>query len=169
MHRKDFGRVPKWSRCGSRGDALKIGAHHVRHAVDDGVAPSVVHRDLAALHAIAQCFERDIEADLVAVLEAIGDGFGGIEHRHADAVDQYLLNAFGERGAEDAQLADGGLLDARRGRVARGLVDRRNDCAAQRDRGRLKRAEPVAVRQAAAHDPHIHVAGARLCVLGKEP
>ena len=46
--------------------------------------------------AIAQCFQRHVQPDLVAEPEAVDDGPGRGEDRHVDAVDLQAIDALGE-------------------------------------------------------------------------
>lgn len=83
--------------CYSRDHRLQIRLHHVLHAADLRVAPKLIHRTAARAPAFAQRFERDIEPDLVAVLEAVGHGFGRTIYPYPNAFDLMFFDAGGQR------------------------------------------------------------------------
>lgn len=70
--------------------------------------PQFFHRAPALAQAIAQCFNCYIESDLVALFEAIGDGFGGIVDADHHSFDQVLFHAFSQSTAREANDAQGG-------------------------------------------------------------
>lgn len=55
---------------------LEIRAHYVGDPANFGETPEVVGRGLFLCACIFQRVQRDVESDLVAVLEAVGDGLG---------------------------------------------------------------------------------------------
>src|SRR3990167_7425081 len=75
----------RWPRsCDER---LQVRPHHPLHAADPGVAIELVHREATLAPRLAQCLQRDVETDLVAVLEQVGQGL-----RHSIDLDPRSLN-----------------------------------------------------------------------------
>src|ERR1022692_4432325 len=56
------------------GQPFQIGPHDLGHATNACGFPEFVHRAVAPAPALAECFHRHVEADLVAVLETIRHG-----------------------------------------------------------------------------------------------
>ena len=103
--------VVGWSRR-----RLQIGTHDVRHSADFGGLPEFVESRFALLQAITQCFDRDIDTDFVAILEAVGHGLGGRVDAKGDPFDNVLLNPGleGDPGkADDPQGREVGSWQAR--------------------------------------------------------
>ncbi|CQR42176.1 protein of unknown function (plasmid) [Thiomonas sp. Sup16B3] len=74
-------------------DALQIGPHHVGYAADLGIAPDVIDRCLVAGPRVLQGLQRHIQADLVAVLEAVRHGLCNTVHPELDAIAFNFLDA----------------------------------------------------------------------------
>ena len=85
---------------------LDIGSHHVLHTVDDGEMPNVIDRGAAASKTVSECLNGDIETDLAAVFEAVGDRLGGNGDRYFHLLDCVPVHPGGQGvagGADDAQ------------------------------------------------------------------
>ncbi len=63
-------------------------------AADLGVMPELVAGGATVAAALAQRLQRNVQPDLVAVLEAVGNGLGDRVHADRDAIDGVDLDAF---------------------------------------------------------------------------
>ena len=84
-------------------DRVQIGLHHASHAADAGEARQVVRTAPVAATEVAQRFDRDVDADLVAVLEAVSDGLGGRVDANLDALDSVGVDSLGEGRVREAR------------------------------------------------------------------
>lgn len=87
---------------GSGREGLEVGTHHAFDAADARVVVDLVHGETLSTPAFTERFERDVEPDLVAVLEEIRDGFRGSVDAHVLAFDAMNLDAVGEGSAAEA-------------------------------------------------------------------
>jgi hypothetical protein len=71
-----------------------VGPHHRPEPRSLGVSPELVGRAAPAAQSLAQPLQGEVQADLVAVAEAIDDGFGGTVDRDFDVFDQVAFDAF---------------------------------------------------------------------------
>ena len=78
-----FQRLRDWPSCDQH---LKVGLHDPRDAVDPGEVLQFGEVELAGAPCFLEGFERYVEADLVAKLEAVGDGFGHAVDANGGAV-----------------------------------------------------------------------------------
>ena len=65
-----------WDALFSCHDSFHIGPHHIGHATDLCEVPEVVHCGATVSDAFFQRFKSDVQADFVAVFEAVGNCFG---------------------------------------------------------------------------------------------
>jgi len=101
------------------GDYFHVGAHHGGDAAGLGVSPQVVCGRLARPPSVFQRLQRHVQADLVAVLEAVHDRLGRTVHPQLHAVAQVLLDArhvdvAGHLNHLDRRIADPGYVAAAR-------------------------------------------------------
>ena len=87
------GAVPCHADGRGSSDALQVGPHHVGHAANLGEAPDVIDGYLGAGPGVLEGLQRHVQADLVAVLEAIRCGLGHAVHAELDAIAFNLLDA----------------------------------------------------------------------------
>ena len=66
-------------------------------AADLGVAPDLVTGHASGSPRRAQRLERNVQADLVAVLEAVGHRLGHTRYLHRNAINRVLFHPFGQR------------------------------------------------------------------------
>src|SRR2546428_8854963 len=74
---------------------LQIGPHHIRDSADLAAAPELIGIAAPGLPIISERFERHVEADLVAELEAVHDRLGRAVDLDWHAFYDVLLNAHG--------------------------------------------------------------------------
>lgn len=95
-------RVGQMESC----ERLQVGPHHTAYPAHPSVLQEVIHRAQAPSPAVAQRFDRHVEADLVAVLETVGDRLRGSVDVHLGRAAQ--TGSAGRRPAlQDRE--DGGL------------------------------------------------------------
>src|SRR5471032_2089379 len=90
---------------------LKVGAHHICDATNFGEVPEVISAGLLLRSCILECLQRHVEPDLVAVLEAVGDGLGYTVDPQFDLITLKNLNAFGIRFAGELDHLDRRIVD----------------------------------------------------------
>ena len=64
--------------------------------------PQIIHRAAALSPALAQCLQRNVQPDLLAILEAVGDCFRRFVDLDRYTVDEVLLDAGMERVAGES-------------------------------------------------------------------
>jgi hypothetical protein len=85
---------------------LHVRTHHVLDTADPGITIEVVSGRAAVPQALTERLDRDIQADLVPVSEAVCHRLGKVVDAHRDAFDRVLLDPGMERlagGVEDPQ------------------------------------------------------------------
>ncbi len=105
---------------------------HGLHAVDAREVQQFFHLRVLAAQVGAQRFDRDVLADLVAELEAVGDGLRGPVDPKLATTDLDSLDACGKRGVAEAvethrRMLDLAILEAARHREVDGMRDLRGE------------------------------------------
>ena len=77
----------------SPGDRIPVRPEHPRHPELVRLTPQIVDSPLPQPAIVPQCLDGDIDADLVAELEAVHDGPGGTGHADGNALDVVLVDA----------------------------------------------------------------------------
>jgi hypothetical protein len=81
---------------------LKIGTHDLGHTANLGKAPELVESGAVGTSIVAQCLQCHVEANLVPILETVGDGLCRAIDSDPDALNEMLLDAFLESPPREA-------------------------------------------------------------------
>ena len=79
-------------------DCFEIGLHHPRHALQSRVFPDLVEAEFLSSVKLSQRLQRDIQTDLVSVLEAVHDRARRRRYQDRNALYASLLDASRPRG-----------------------------------------------------------------------
>jgi len=101
----------------SRQRRLQVGPHDVRHSAGLGGAIQVVDGYFFLSQAIAECFQRHVDSDRVAIGEAIHHGPRRIGHFNHDPFDIVSNDAADKIGAGKADDAQRRIFDFRNSRL----------------------------------------------------
>lgn len=91
------------------GQHLQVGAHDVRDAIDFRITPESIHVDATGAPSLTQRLQRHIDADLIAVFDAIGDGFFQTVDPDGYPIDEMFLHARREYVAGQSDDVQGNL------------------------------------------------------------
>jgi hypothetical protein len=83
--------------CSSVGDGVEVGPHDIGDPANFSKLPELVGGRRAFAPGVAECFDGNVDADLVTVLEAVSDGLGSRIDLHINTVNAMVLHAFAER------------------------------------------------------------------------
>ncbi len=76
---------------------IQIRPHHIGDTAYLVIAPNFVAGHAFLMPSIAECFQGDIKADLVAVFEAVGDGLCDAGDSDGYTIRDVLFNTFSQR------------------------------------------------------------------------
>ena len=94
-------------------DCFKVRSHYIGNPADFCVFPEIIKFALAATTTFAQCLDCNIETDLVAVLEAIGDSLRRTIQSHGHAVDLVGVNTRIESCFGESHYPKSGVINTR--------------------------------------------------------
>jgi hypothetical protein len=84
-------------------DGFQVRLHYVLHSNDPCSLPQFVHREKAFAEAVAKSFDRDVQAHLIAELEAVNDGLGRAIDAQCNASLGTLLDSMGKGLARESK------------------------------------------------------------------
>jgi hypothetical protein len=82
--------------CSGVGNRFEVWPHDIGNSTDFGKLPELVCGRRTFAPSVSERFNGNVDADLIAVLEAVGDGFGRRVNFDVHAVDAMVFDAFAE-------------------------------------------------------------------------